>query len=257
MSSGQTQNWTIPTDAFGAMQAQEKRLSHEERRPRITKASDLMGPGLAAQAVTLEDLTSDTASFNGFWYVPTGAVGSPDDTKEWMGFTIANRTDGGVQVLWTFNNADAPHATMQRGFDYAVSGGTRFYSVWAAAGGSGGEEDRIALPTTAGWTVNASIPAYYRKISPTLVKLGGEVLRTPAADISTSNSQFASLPVGYRPPVNGSWIIPSDATSGAGEWLRVVMQGFDGALLIRAMNSATTATRASLDGIIIDISDAL
>lgn len=128
--SGQSQNWPIPTDALGVFKAQEKRLTQEERRPRITKASDLMGPALGPYAVTITDLNSDAAAFNGMWFAPVGAIQSPDGAVAWMGYTTATPDGGGTQVAWTFASDDAPHLGMMRGFEYAITGGTRFYSDW-------------------------------------------------------------------------------------------------------------------------------
>ncbi len=162
--SGQSQNWTIPTDALGVMQAQEKRLQTEERRPRITKASELLGPGYAPYAVPLDDPNNENAAFNGLWHLPVGAPNSPDDTKNWLGHTIATALDGGVQVFWTYETADAPHSEMMRSFQ--IAGGTRFYTDWQEAGG-GVEEpttspvvqtgEKSITPTTIGEWKSATV----------------------------------------------------------------------------------------------------
>lgn len=134
--SGSTQNWSIPTDARQHFQQTEKRLGWEERRPRITKASDIMGPGLGPYATTLDDLDGETAAFNGMWFIPVGTPGSPDSVKNLIGYTVADPLNGGMQYASTFEGADAPFDHYCRGFEYAVTGGTRFYSAWETIGGA-------------------------------------------------------------------------------------------------------------------------
>ena len=134
--SGTTQNWSIPTTAAEHFQQSEKRLGWEERRPTVRKASDLLGPGYAPYAVPLADPNSEEAGFNGLWHLPVGAPNSPDDTKNWLGQTIATAADGGVQVFWTYETGDAPHVEMMRSFQ--IGGGTRFYTPWQDMAGGGG-----------------------------------------------------------------------------------------------------------------------
>lgn len=124
-----TNDWPIPTNANDVFRNNEKRLTHEERRPQITKASDLMGPGLAPYAVESFDLSDDASAFNGFFYIDVGALESPNDTKKWMGQTIAVIEGSGVQIFHTFQNVDAP-AMAKRSFETFVEGGTRVYSDW-------------------------------------------------------------------------------------------------------------------------------
>jgi len=70
----------IDTDDW--MRRIEKRLMHEERRPQIRTASDLMGPGLGPKAVQLFDWNDDITLFNGFfWSEPGPAQHSPANTK--------------------------------------------------------------------------------------------------------------------------------------------------------------------------------
>lgn len=126
------QNWPIVTDASGHFQQTEKRLGMEERRPRINKASDLLGPLAGPSAVLLNDtLNSDKLAFNGLFIVPPGAPESPDPAVWWIGQSIAQDGIGGVQVLWTFRLGDAPHREMMRGWETLPgTGGLRVYSPW-------------------------------------------------------------------------------------------------------------------------------
>lgn len=201
--TGQTQNWTIPVDALGVFQAQEKRLGMEERRPRITQASDIMGPGLAAFAVPVDDMSNETTAFNGFWYVPVGAANSPDDTLAWMGYTIATATEGGIQVLSTFEGVDAPHTQMMRGFEFAPSGGTRFYSTWQTVGGGGGGGSVVIDrgvetmdPTVTGTTITTAVNfAETFTVAPTVMcsvlQTNNLHVQALAGDVTTSGFTLA------------------------------------------------------------------
>lgn len=126
------QNWSTVTDAEGHFQQTEKRLGMQERRPKINKASDLLGPLSGPSAVLLDDsLSSPLLGFNGLFIVPPDTVDSPDDTKWWIGQSIAQDGVGGIQVLRTFRPADAPQVSKMRGWEtVAGSGGLRAYSDW-------------------------------------------------------------------------------------------------------------------------------
>lgn len=272
--TGASQNWAIPTDALSVFKAQEKRLTQEERRPRITKASDIMGPGLGPWAVEMVDLDSEAAAFNGMWYVPEGAVGSPDDTKKWMGLTIGHPERGGMQIMWTFEGADAPHVSMQRGFDIAPAGTTRFFSAWTAIGGGGGpdpdpptvwqsfiEEDPMLFGTN-GSTKNAALGTVvgqgkptFRKITPTLVKLAGYLQHPSDVDyFSTTLMNVCNLPVSHRPAdtsnFNRQFFI---ATTNLRFPAQVVFNAVNGAIEARAESTTTEFAGVYLDGIIIDL----
>ena len=78
----------------------EKRLGHEERRPRIGKASDLLGPGFAPHAVQLLDWNSPTARFNGLWF-SEDALNAPTPVGVYVGMTIAAQQGHGTQIATT------------------------------------------------------------------------------------------------------------------------------------------------------------
>lgn len=98
---GTPKDWPHSIDMGDWMRQQEKRTMREERRPHVTKASDIMGPGIAPRAVVITDWNSETArSFNGFFYSAIGADNSPDDTKAWLGLTLSTG-DHIQQVAWS------------------------------------------------------------------------------------------------------------------------------------------------------------
>lgn len=249
--SGQTQNWTIPTDARAVMQATEKRLATEERRPRITKASDLLGPGLAPYAVENANLDGEVAAFNGFWYVPVGALGSPDDTLNWMAQTIATAGGGGVQVAWTYQNADAPHQTVMRGFEWGPGLVTRFYSNWQSSGG--GDGDPAPIPLEAGFIASFPQPLpSYRLVTASLVKLSGAVVHFGAPTFGTSYELIGILPPGFRCDTGDSDNKQNFRSgSGAASTFCSVRVDDNGGINVRA-NAAGTGT-CYLDGILVDL----
>lgn len=124
----------------------EKRMAHEERRPRITSAQELLGPGFSPYAVETQDWNADELTFNGFWYSTPGALHSPDPTnsKYYMGYTEGNGDGWGIQYADEYrplagdDMAWAPQQWMRR-FYPPAAGGQRAYSAWCltdeAAGG--------------------------------------------------------------------------------------------------------------------------
>lgn len=91
------------------MRSTEKRLSHEERRPVIRRASDLLGPGFTGPYATeVTDWNAEEARYNGFFYSDVGADNSPDETKVWIGTCVATRLGHGLQQVWSHEDAADP-----------------------------------------------------------------------------------------------------------------------------------------------------
>lgn len=184
-----SQDWPIPQGIGDFLGQQNKRLSQEERRPQVRKASDLLGPGFAPFAVAVDDLNGDVAAFNGLFIVPPGTPNSPDPAKWWVGETIANEVNGGSQRFSTFQTLDAPHMTMMRGFSYAPDSPQRFYSAWQGSGES--PLEALSLPLLSGFTG----ALYVERAGPWVSMYGGPVWNSS----NTNWVQFSTLPVGYRP----------------------------------------------------------
>lgn len=136
------QNWVVPTDALEFFSQQNRRIGQEERRPSVRKASDLLGPGIAPYAVPLTDFNSDMAAFNGLFIAEPStpyANNGPDNTKWWVGQTVADQFNGGWQMFSTFQPGDlvgARHTIMVRSFSLAPDSNARFYSDWQPLGGA-------------------------------------------------------------------------------------------------------------------------
>lgn len=189
-----SQNWAIPQNAEEYFSQQSKRQGQEERRPLIRKASDLLGPGIAPFAVTIDDLDGDIAAFNGFFIVPPGTPNSPDDTTWWIGQTIAGETGGGTQMFSTFQSADAPHVVMLRGFVIAPDSPARFYSPWQQISAPPAPVDTGWVPITyqSGYSGTGEV----RKVG-THVTMVGYIAR--ASGFSTSLQAAGILPPGFFP----------------------------------------------------------
>jgi hypothetical protein len=120
----------IVQDGDDWMRQQEKRVLREERRPQITHASDLMGPGLGPRAVEVQSWSDPETEFNGFFYSrPSTTSGAPDTTSWWMGMTIAQAEGYGIQQVWDYRGTSSPMTMRTRRFSSAT--GTRVFSAWA------------------------------------------------------------------------------------------------------------------------------
>lgn len=108
---------------------QEKRTLHEQRRPQVHKAADILGPGFAPYAVELTDWNDDMTTFTGFFYSAPGATNSPDGTKWWIGQTIAMVDGFGIQTVWDMRGSSSPPTQKTRRFTSLT--GERVFSTWA------------------------------------------------------------------------------------------------------------------------------
>jgi len=119
-----TQSWRIPIDFQMWMQQIEKRMIRQERRPSITNATQILGPGAGPYAVLLNDWNDEAATFNGIFYSEPGAANIPDTTSSpsvpdydsansttwrwWMGQTFGTEDGYGIQRISRFHvDADA------------------------------------------------------------------------------------------------------------------------------------------------------
>lgn len=128
-----------PTDYQGWMRAAERRMTSQERRPHPSVASDLLGPGIGPTAVEISDWNSDVIGFNGFFFSQPGAINSPDTTKHWLGFSLADTNGIGYQRIMVYRDPVSegtsnpfpawPGVIYTRSF-YAADGSARAYSAW-------------------------------------------------------------------------------------------------------------------------------
>lgn len=229
------QNWVIPTNALEFFSQQDRRIGQEERRPSIRKASDLLGPGIAPYAVPLTDFNSDMAAFNGFFIAEPSTPdlnGGPDNTKWWVGQTIADQFNGGWQMFSTFQAADAVdgrHMLKVRSFALAPDSNTRFYSAWQDIGGG----VQLAGPVSATASSPFTTTMTMTRIGSIVFPAGGY---TRASGSSTSYTVAGSIPTGYRPAASYGDTKP--IFGGAITWGVVIDTG--GSVQFR-MSAATTA----------------
>lgn len=99
-----TNSWRIPTDFTMWVQQTDKRMMRQERRPAITNATQILGPGAGPFAVLLNDWNEEGATFNGTFYSEPGAVNAPDtegdppgtaSTMYWLGETFGTQNEDG------------------------------------------------------------------------------------------------------------------------------------------------------------------
>lgn len=94
-----SQDWRIGTTASDYLRNQDKRLSTDERRPVIRKASDLVGPGIGAAATRVTNYNDVLATFNGWVSSETGAESAPNPDEPFTGAVVNDDLLGGTQTL--------------------------------------------------------------------------------------------------------------------------------------------------------------
>ncbi len=109
-----TKNWPTPVDAFDYMRQEQKKVAIEERRPVIRRASDLVGPGIAASAVRITDWADTLATFNGYYCSLPGVTGAPNTTHAFVGFTVMDAEVGGTQTVVSMTNGVEYRRTFSR-----------------------------------------------------------------------------------------------------------------------------------------------
>lgn len=95
----QDHDWRIPVDAPIFFGNQKKREEIDRRRPSIRQASDLVGPGIGAGAVRLDDYNNLLATFNGYYASEPGALNAPTPTEAFIGQVVSDATLGGIQTF--------------------------------------------------------------------------------------------------------------------------------------------------------------
>jgi hypothetical protein len=147
----------IPTDFESYLRRLEKRLARLERRPVTMPTADLLGPGLAAQAVQIMDWSSADATRNGFYYTGVGGINVPDDTRSWTGQVIAKDDGTGMQQVWSADEAEPQQWTRT----YAPDGqGGLLFTEWKRFLTSTGfiGTDELAPSVNAAITAGGVIP---------------------------------------------------------------------------------------------------
>lgn len=120
------QDWRIPQTAEDYFGHQKKQVQFADRRPVIRRASDFVGPGIAASAVRLTDYNDLLATYNGFYASAPGAFNAPGADDAFVGTVSSDAELGGVQI---FTNL-ATEARYQRVFRRNPSDAATIY--WGA-----------------------------------------------------------------------------------------------------------------------------
>ena len=94
---GGQNNWRTGITGEDWMRGMEKRVLHEERRPQIRTASDILGPGIAPYCIRIEDWNAPETLFNGFWYSEPGAFNAPKSDRYWIGYSLAIEGGWGIE----------------------------------------------------------------------------------------------------------------------------------------------------------------
>lgn len=136
-----TNDWRIETDAEDYFQNQKKTLSVADRRPVIRKASDLVGPGIDAQAVGITDMNAEIATFNGFFSINaliSAAIPNPVATQhvpEPGQFVVVVTSDdemGGSQTATSLSTGEVWTRVFLR---HPASPSTILYQSWKRVSG--------------------------------------------------------------------------------------------------------------------------
>ncbi len=93
------ENWRTDVDSGDYFLHQQKKLAIENRRPVVRRAFDLVGPGIGAQAVRLDDYNNLLATFNGYYSSAPGATNAPNSTEAFVGQVVSDASLGGRQVF--------------------------------------------------------------------------------------------------------------------------------------------------------------
>ena len=207
---GGANTWRAPQDASDWMREVEKRVLHEERRPSIRTASDLMGPGLSPYSVWINDWNADETKFNGFFHTDPLALNTPDNTRYWMGTSQATSEGYGLQRVTEYRDgrttATWPRLTYIRKF-FTAPGTQRQFSAWRLDDGTppgliteyGGSSvapvPDVAYPTgndSTAWTAASGFSIQRqetRRVADTVLatdvewtRTGGVITRNPSGD---------------------------------------------------------------------------
>lgn len=121
-------NWNIPITDLDHRRQNEKRLQHQESRPMIRSAADILGPSIGPYAIETMNWSSDESAFNGLLYSQPGALNGPDDTKFWIGQVIASSDGFGIQMVREWRGAAQPTDKYVR--EFSGGGVVRTYTAW-------------------------------------------------------------------------------------------------------------------------------
>lgn len=133
-------NWNTAQDMSTWMRHMEKRVMSQERRPVVSEAADLLGPGAGPYAVHISDWNDEATTFNGTYFSDPadGQINSPNDAWCWMGETFGTEEGFGWQRLTRYKlDPSNPPGTgswdqYRRRFFPISDSGDLYFSAWEA-----------------------------------------------------------------------------------------------------------------------------
>lgn len=147
---GGSNSWRQQQSGADWMRDMEKRLLHEERRPGVRTAADLLGPGVAPFSVLVIDWNAAETAFNGFFHSEPGAFNTPGSTRYWMGISQATQDGYGFQRVIEYRANPTDAVTNQewiRRFSTPTVGSSRSFTPWVSVSGGGGAAPNYAWVT--------------------------------------------------------------------------------------------------------------
>lgn len=209
---GGANDWRTAITAEDYMRGMEKRVLHEERRPQIRVASDILGPGIAPYCIRLEDWSAEETYFNGFWYSEPGAFNSPNNTKYWIGYSLTTEAGFGIERVSEYygNTTDVawPRPVYVRKFSTAAPDAPRVWSLWRLEDGTppgiisdyGGSSNFASSYSTSSdasaWAVAAGFSITRqetRRIADSIIVTDVEWTRTGAAIVRNASGDCSNV----------------------------------------------------------------
>jgi len=195
---GGSVNWRTAIDGEDYLRGVEKRLLHEERRPQVRTASDILGPGIGPHCIRLEDWNADETLFNGFWYTEPGAFNQPIEDRYWIGYSLTTDAGNGIERVSEYAGPTSdtawPRPVYVRKFWTASPDTPRQWSLWrledgtppgiisdyggSTAGPYSGSNDTSAWTQATGFTITRQET---RRVADNLIYTDVEWTRTGAA----------------------------------------------------------------------------
>lgn len=222
--SGQ-QNWRTEVTGLDYFQHQKKQADLEHRRPVIRKASDLVGPGIGANATRITDFNDALATFDGYFGAAAGAANAPTSGQAYVGVVTSDGDLGGMQVFYGMTDG----GTYKRLFTRSPADNTAIsWGLWVAAQANTDDAAWNVIGATGapafqnGWGNYGSTwetAGYIRKGGVVYLRglIGGGTV--------TSGTVIFNLPVGYRPTSDKHFATTAAASAAAFALLNVMANG--------------------------------
>lgn len=187
-----------------------RRLRQQERRPSVTTAAEILGPGFGPTATQVLDWSSEDAVFGGFFWSDVGALNSPDTAKRWIGIVLAEDDRlAGVQRIWTHRDSDPPREYVRR-WSYDLVGNLTF-TAWR---GDSAFLNAGVVTGLAGSTINTQQGRISRNIASISFSITIGVDIAVGSDGNVADTALAQVTPGFVPQ-GASYVQMLSGTSGS------------------------------------------